>query len=221
MLRKFLLNNANPKNKNAIGNAARRKRMQLFENEFSELLKGDVKILDMGGTVNFWKQMGYLNKPNCQITLINLTSEPVNASNVVSLAGDVCNLSNIEDKSFDIVFSNSVIEHVGDFGKQKEMAKEARRIGKHLYLQTPNYWFPMEPHFLTPGFQYLSVPMRAWMIRHFNLGWHQKTKDRDKALSLANSINLLSISEMKQLFPDSKIVLEKWLIFRKSIIALG
>lgn len=220
MLRKFLINNANPQNKNALGNVARRKRMKLFEEKFPEVLQGNVRILDMGGTYNFWFQMGYVNKPNCQITTVNLTSQTNDSNNITSIVGDVCNLEQFEDKSFDIVFSNSVIEHVGKMDNQKKMAEEVRRIGKRYYIQTPNYWFPFEPHFLTPGFQYLSVPMRAWMIRNFNLGWHQKTKDKEASLKLADTIDLLSYKEMKSLFPEAEIHKEKFFGLNKSFIAI-
>lgn len=175
----------------------------------------------MGGTVNFWRQMGYLDKQNCKITLVNLQSEPSEYSNITSLAGDVCSMPQFKDKSFDIVFSNSVIEHVGKYEKQKMMADEVRRIGKRYYLQTPNYWFPFEPHFLTPFFQYFPVSLRAWMIRNFNLGWHHKTKDKAKSYELASSIELLSKSEMKKLFPDSRLILEKFAkVFNKSLIVI-
>ncbi|MBP6933242.1 MAG: class I SAM-dependent methyltransferase, partial [Candidatus Methanofastidiosum sp.] len=60
-----------------------------------------------------------------------------------------------EDNKFDIVFSNSVIEHVGDFYDQMKMAKEIQRVGKAYYVQTPNYYFPIEPHYRAIGFQFL------------------------------------------------------------------
>ena len=61
-----------------------------------------------------------------------------------------------KDKSFDAVFSNSVIEHVGTFEDQKMMANEVIRVTNFYFIQTPNLYFPIEPHFLVPFFQFSS-----------------------------------------------------------------
>lgn len=68
------------------------------------------------------------------------------------MKGDATNLSQYSDKSFDIVFSNSVIEHLYTKENQISMAKEVNRVGKNYFIQTPNYWFPIEPHWVFPSF---------------------------------------------------------------------
>lgn len=87
---------------------------------------------------------------------------PPEYDNISSVSGDATDLREYEDKSFNLVFSNSVIEHVGDFTAQRKMAKEMMRVGKHCYLQTPNRYFPLEPHFLFPCFQFLPIRLRAF-----------------------------------------------------------
>src|ERR1017187_2845994 len=54
------------------------------------------------------------------------------------------------DAAFDVVFSNSVIEHVGDAQSQRAFAREVARVGRAYWVQTPNRWFPVEQHLLTP-----------------------------------------------------------------------
>ena len=114
-----------------------------------------VRILDVGGTEGYWK-MGKLNDDQVFVTLLNLTQVDVTMPNMTSIAGDARKIQE-SDLSFDIVFSNSVIEHVGTYKDQMQMAKEVHRIGKHYFVQTPNKYFPLEPHFLFPFFQFLPI----------------------------------------------------------------
>jgi hypothetical protein len=56
----------------------------------------------------------------------------------------------MSDQEYDIAFSNSVIEHVGDWERQAAFASEIRRVGKNLWIQTPAKECPIEPHYLAP-----------------------------------------------------------------------
>lgn len=59
------------------------------------------------------------------------------------------------NNEFDIVFSNSVIEHVGTFEDQKRFAEEIRRVAKSYWVQTPNRHFPVETHLIAPFIHFL------------------------------------------------------------------
>lgn len=59
------------------------------------------------------------------------------------------------DKSFDIGWSNAVIEHVGDIDKQVLFLKELRRTCKKVYFTTPNRYFPFEVHTRYPLIHWL------------------------------------------------------------------
>ncbi|HXV96936.1 MAG TPA: class I SAM-dependent methyltransferase, partial [Anaerolineae bacterium] len=148
----------------------RRKRFSLFLELLADVPK-PVKILDIGGTQRFWEVMGFINQPDVHITLLNLDRQEVNYDNFSTVIGDATNLVGIKDQEFDAVFSNSVIEHVGDYQQQKQMAQEVQRVGRRYFVQTPNYFFPIEPHFLFLGFQWLPLSTRTWLLQHFNLGW--------------------------------------------------
>jgi len=91
-------------------------------------------------------------------------------------------------------------------------------VGKKYFIQTPNYYFPFEPHFLFIGFQFLPVKFRASLIRHFNLGWFKKEMDYKKSLEIAKSVRLLKKKEIQILFPDATIYREKFLCFTKSFL---
>jgi hypothetical protein len=103
-----------------------------------------------------WRQSGYEGPLVC----LNLeTPERYKIfgqlpGNCRYVQGDARSLE-LPDQSFDIVFSNSVIEHVGTWEDQHAFARETARVGKRYWIQTPNKHFPIEPHMNFPYFQFL------------------------------------------------------------------
>lgn len=178
-------------------------------------------VLDVGGTQAFWQKAGCLDEEGIHITLVNLKQEEVTHAHLASLAGDATDLSCFEAREFDIVFSNSVIEHVGSYDAQAQMATEMRRVGHRYFVQTPNRYFPLEPHFLVPGFQFFPTTVQVHMVRRFNLGWYKKIPDRDEALDLIQHHRLLGKQEFMKLFPEAQCYEERVLGLTKSFIAYG
>jgi hypothetical protein len=111
-----------------------------------------------------------------------------------------------------------VIEHVGGLKDQHRMADEIKRVGKRYFIQTPNLYFPMEPHFLFPMFQFFPLWLKIWLISHYDLGWYVKTPEKEKALEIVKSIRLLCKKELYELFPGAIIYREKFLGLTKSFI---
>jgi hypothetical protein len=195
----------------------RKKRFDLF----LELLKNSkVKsLLDVGGDPAFWRDIKF--KENIRISIFNLPEvirEHMKEGDFGYFAGDACVMKQFKNKEFDFIFSNSVIEHVGDFTRQKMMADEIKRVGKNYFVQTPNFWFPFEPHFLMFGFQFLPLRMKALLLRRFDLGWFKKVDDYNKSIRLARSIRLLTKKDLQELFPEAIIVPEKFLGLSKSFM---
>jgi hypothetical protein len=153
------------------------------------------------------------------ITLINLGQQNTSAKNIISVAGDAREMPGFQDQSFDVVFSNSVIEHVGDFHNQQKMAGEIRRIGKRYFVQTPNRGFPMEPHFLFPFFQFLPFSTRVWIASHYKVGWYCRPNDPVAARREVEAIRLLKKRELQSLFPEAKLYQERFFGMTKSFIA--
>jgi hypothetical protein len=125
-------------------------------------------------------------------------------------------LSRFKDNEFDIVFSNSVIEHLFTKDNQRKMANEARRVGKNYYIQTPNYYFPIEPHWLFPLFQYFPRSVKISLSQVIPWGRHAVSKKQ--AEDFVNEVRLLTVKEMKELFPDGKLYREILAGLTKSII---
>lgn len=183
-------------------------------------VKAPIRILDVGGTQQFWEVMGRDELAETQVTLLNLQTQPVSGSAFIPAAGDARDLSRYADKEFDIVFSNSVIEHLGPrFADQRQMADEIRRVGKRYFVQTPNRYFLIEPHFLTPAFQFLPVSLRVWAVTHFDVGWYKRFADTGAARREIESISLLAERQVRDLFPDGEIYKEKLLGLTKSFVA--
>jgi hypothetical protein len=121
--------------------AARRRRNTIFF-RLIESLERPITILDVGGTVEYWRT---LDLPGGVAKIVLLNTFPQRASAPFEvIVGDACDLSRYSDRQFDLVFSNSVIGHVGSFGKQQRMASEIRRVGRYFFLQTPNHGFPVD-----------------------------------------------------------------------------
>jgi len=204
--------------KGNLANSFRNRRAILFNQFLAKLKKHEIRILDVGGTDYYWNAINVDKSFSLNITLLNPEKVTNQLHGFSYLIGDGGNFSDLRAEDYDMIFSNSVIEHVGDFKEQKKFADEIQKFGIPFFLQTPNYYFPFEPHFLFIGFQFFQIKLKAWLIRHFNLGWYQIEKDYHKSLLLADSVRLLKYNELKNLFPNSKIIREKFLGLTKSFI---
>lgn len=217
-LKSYLLYNANQTNENTISQRLRNKRNQFFV-EYCAQFEKPLRILDLGGSDYYWRTEDFMNNKDFHITLINTEIQNTkDFTNLSYIKRDVRDLNIFEDKEYELVFSNSLVEHLNNSGDQKKLADEIQRIGNHYFVQTPNYYFPVEPHFLFPFFQFLSEDMKIKLIKKYNLGWFEKQPDEKKARELATSVRLLKKNELKKLFPGGKIFTEKYLLMNKSFI---
>jgi hypothetical protein len=199
----------------------RQKRVILLQHLIKSL-PTPLKILDVGGIPIFWENAGLLSQDfkDLDITFINL--ELIKHPNFKCIVGDAREMPQFKDKEFDIVFSNSVIEHVGDYQDQQQMANEVKRIGKRYFIQTPNLYFPIEPHFLFPFFQFLPIDIKVWLLTHFKLGWYGPMPDKQEARELLISTKLLSKKQLTMLFPEATIYEEKvWSLTKSFIVYSG
>jgi len=198
----------------------RQRRFALFRS-LLEQLPAPRRVLDVGGTPHFWERMGYLDAPDLSVVLLNLSVEPTPRAYFVSLAGDARAMTMFGDGEFDMVFSNSVIEHMGSLVGQQRMAAEVQRVGRHYFVQTPNRAFPLEPPFLFPWFQYLPRKLRIALVQRFSLGWYERRPRREDATALVDEHRLLNADELRALFPRATIYRERVAGLTKSFVAYG
>jgi hypothetical protein len=190
--------------------------MRAFEREFAP--HAATRILDVGGTPFNWS----LVETPASITLLNLEPLPALpplADNLTALVGSGTRLE-FAAAAFDVVFSNSVIEHVGDWSAQQEFARELRRVGGGLWVQTPARGFFVEPHLMGVFVHWLPRRWQRRLIRGFTLwGWLVRP-DRARIEAFLDSTRLLDAAEMSALFPDCEIRRERFLGLTKSYIAV-
>lgn len=199
-----------------IGPIFRRRRQQQFVERFSPT--DSTTILDVGGYHHFWRDLP-CSPP---ITLLNIDDPPPPGEmppNFTFVQGDGRRLP-FDDRSFDIVFSNSVIEHVGTYDDQKRFAAEVRRVGRNLSVQTPNRSFPIEPHFIGPRIPGLPREWQRFVYRWVSVrGWLRR-RDHADFDALFDEVRLLTCREMQFLFPDCTIITEKLCGLPKSFTAV-
>ncbi|MEO6695109.1 MAG: class I SAM-dependent methyltransferase [Ignavibacteria bacterium] len=217
-VKSYFLQNADQNNEDSISSHLRKKRFEFFK-KYTKDFNKPLKILDLGGSDYYWKNIGCLNDDNYKITILNIHPQELNGLNNTSfIEKDARDLSFIKDNEYDIIYSNSMIEHLNNFEEQKLLAKEIQRIGKKYFIQTPNYYFPVEPHFLFPFFQYLPVKIKSKLISKYDLGWYKMQADKKEAYKIASSIRLLKKNELLEIFPGCKIYCEKYFSLDKSFI---
>ena len=184
---------------------------------------GSVRIIDIGGTEQYWSIISadFLEQHNVSISIINIPGPdlPEDHDRFHFVAADGCDLKQFENKSFHIAHSNSVIEHVGDWSRMQAFAAELKRVAPRFFIQTPNYWFPIEPHYMTPFFHWLPLPARTWLLMHFQLGSFRKAGNIDEAMRKAEDARLLTYRMFQSLFQEAEIQTEKFCFLSKSLIA--
>jgi len=208
----------------SAANRYRSARMRLFNGIVEQALaeKDTCTILDVGGTYAYWDAFGSaVDRSRVKITLLNLEHVGGTApEGIEQVVGDATDMREYGDNSFDIVHSNSVIEHVGLWSAMEAMAREIRRLAPSYFVQTPSFWFPIEAHSRTPFFHFMPEPVRVWMIMQRKLGYWEKAADIGEATRTAHSAILLHKRQMHHLFPDGEIVAEKAYGFTKSYMAM-
>jgi len=204
-----------------IGAAQRRfrsRRMQRFVRELD--IGPETRVLDIGGTLDNWQ----LVPVEPRLVLLNMPRAKAEmAGGARWVLGDGRALP-FRDGAFDVVFSNSVIEHVGGAASQQSFAREVSRVGRRYWVQTPNRWFPIEQHLMTPLVHWLPKSWQRAVVRHGTV-WgaltHATVDRRDFYVEhFLRDIRLLGCREVRLLFPDASVIRERFLGITKSLIAV-
>jgi hypothetical protein len=195
----------------------RRRRLERFMREFGVTPR--TTVLDIGGAAGFWRLVG--NPP--RVTLLNMPrAAEETEGGERRVAGSALALP-FRDGAFDIVFSNSVIEHVGGESNQRRFAEEAVRVGRGYWIQTPNRWFPVEQHLLTPFIHWLPAScQRALVPRATVWGAFARVPHDRREYFLRHyldEVRLLDAAELMRLFPGAGLIRERAGVWTKSLIA--
>jgi len=158
-------------------------------------------LLEIGGPTGGAKQIVSLFKKVIVINL-NTNRESLQRCNYPEdtqiIVGDGCMLP-LKNESVDFLFCNATLEHI-----PKELweflAQEVARVAlKGFFISAPNYWFPFEPHYLMPFFQFMPEGFKRKLIINYGLtiGHISQTN--------YSRIHLPKKRELQRLFPDALV----------------
>jgi hypothetical protein len=182
---------------------------------FPEL--ADMRVIDLGGIPSIWL---YAPVRPREVTVLNTFGQDEGADFIKTVVGDACDLpASVRGQAWDLVYCNSVIEHVGGHWRRSALADSVHALGDHHWVQTPYRYFPLEPHWLFPGFQFLPARARAEVTLRWPLGAYRRVREREQAIRWSLDTELLSRTEMRHYFPNSDIVSERIGPLVKSLIA--
>jgi SAM-dependent methyltransferase len=187
-----------------LGQRARRARYQRYLRTMKP--QPGERLLDVGSGGSW--SLAELD-PEALVTGVDLVNRgDFERPNQRFVAADASELP-FDDDSFDLGYSNSLIEHLPTERRQA-FADELRRVAHRYWVQTPNYWFPIEPHALLPGVQFLPPGARrtAWRLS-------------PRGVPYEESLHLLSRAEFATHFDDALILEERTGPLVKSLIAVG
>lgn len=206
---------------NSVGAKARARRWAKIVSEFPDL--ESMSVLDLGGTVETWRRAPV--RP-AGVTVVNLF-EPGESDDdsLVPVMGDACSAAavlteNQQPTSFDLVFSNSLLEHVGGHAKRAALAEQIHHLAPLHWVQTPYRFFPVEPHWLFPGMQFLPVRARMSVAERWPLA-HTRPESSTDALNEVQWTELIGVTELRSYFPNSQIFRERVAGVTKSITAIA
>jgi ubiquinone/menaquinone biosynthesis C-methylase UbiE len=187
--------------------------MRLFYRLFE--IQPNTTVLDIGGREFNWTLMPFIPR----VSILNLSIQGERSRQFEWIIGDARKLP-FPDNSFDVVYSNSVIEHLGSLEDQRRFAAECRRVGRSYFVQTPNQNFAVEPHLLTPCIHWLPRAWQSRLLRNFTLwGWITRPDEEARAKYLRTT-RMLTRPEFQSLFPEAKIEEEYFLGLTKCFIAM-
>jgi SAM-dependent methyltransferase len=181
----------------SISLRSRERKLRLFLEELRPT--SDTTVLDVGAdelgfgegdgcaTMNFFEELYPWPERITALGLHDGVGFRARYPRIPYVQGDACALP-FEDGAFDIVFSNAVIEHVGGRERQRQFVSEAIRVGRRVFITTPNRRFPIEVHTRLPLVHWLpdAVSHRVYDVTGKEIG---------------AEVDLLTRRSFAQLFP--------------------
>jgi hypothetical protein len=187
-------------------------------------------VLDLGGTVKFWEAAGIADAEGMVITLANNHAmDTTNANQVNSFANirewdvDVLRIGSNEFAKFDVIVSNSFIEHLTCWEDQCRVARRIIESGRPYFIQTPNKASPIDPHFPRPYVPFFAVypkHMQARLLTLGGLGGGWRAPSMEAALWALKFYNPLGVADMRRLFPNAELQIERPMGVPMSILAI-
>ena|ERR1700693_4941023 len=147
-----------------------------------------------------------------------------NAPFIVNRRADVLTLTKDDFTSFDLIFSNSMIEHLSSQHAQRELADRIVSSELPYFIQVPNKYAPIDPHIprlYLPFFGAYPKPVQARILTltAFDRGGRKPASLAEAYESFLNYYNPLGMRDMRKLFPGAKVEFERAFGAPMSILA--
>jgi hypothetical protein len=176
-------------------------------------LREGMRILDLGGTPEIWN----CSNKQFEVTLLNLPEETSRwvtkaPGQFKFVSGDACSAEMFSDNSFDLAFSNSVIEHL-TVEQQIDFARTVRRLAPSWWVQTPSINFPIEAHCNLPFWWHYPEVAKEWWIEHW------RRRNNLFLMHQMQTTHALTRERMLSLFEGCELFIETFLGLEKSYVA--
>jgi hypothetical protein len=213
-MNKTVANFIDPGRAGSFAYAVRQRRIEEFKRRFTSL--ADMRVLDLGGCADTWRIPGMRAH---SVTLANTdnAAEHPDEPWMEMIHADAC--AGGFDK-YDLVYSNSLMEHLGGHARRQQFVEVVQESAPSWWIQTPYRYFPIEPHWLFPGFQFLPFRARVMVCQHWGTLRTPAIKDAAEAAESVALVELASATEMRTYFPTSEIWFERFAGLPKSIVAI-
>lgn len=193
-----------------ISRRARGLRMRQFI-EWMQIKAND-RILDLGGHPQIWRDVSI----PLRLTILNLPGSVVKEElvqhEITYVEGDACDVQQIAAGDFDIIYSNSVIEHVGPEHKQQAFADQVAKFKTSFWVQTPSKWFPIEAHCGMPLWWFYPESLRQRLINRWR-------RTLPAWADMVEQTTYIERSTLQRLFPSAQLSTERLMGFPKSYVA--
>jgi hypothetical protein len=201
-----------------VSGRARQRRWAEFQRRFPDLSL--LRVLDLGGVPATWRQRP--TRP-AEVVVVNLDPRSLAGSApgwIRQVEADACRLPDrLRAERFDLVYSNSVLEHLGGHTRRQAFADTVHAAADRHWVQTPYRYFPIEPHWLFPGFQFVPAAAQIRLSQRWPYG-HIRSADRDAAIADVLGVELLGRTQLASYFPSSEIWAERLAGLTKSLVAV-
>jgi len=201
MINKFKSDSGYYQNQPSMGGLVSRMSLSARQKMFAALMRraqpnSKTTVLDVGVTSDRRQESNFFEKlypyPS-QITAVGLEDAYFLEEEYPGLKyvkADGLSLP-FPDKSFDLIVCFAVIEHLGNQSWQTAMIHELCRVGKTVCVTTPNRWYPIEFHTVTPLIHWLPPLWFRKILRFFGQNFYAKEEN----------LNLLGERDLSQMFP--------------------
>ena len=213
----------------AVRARAARHRSTLFRRHV-EALGRPLRILDLGGSVQMWTRWGVTEADGLHIVLANdhrtdttHRSEPLPGRFMNAWSVNALELSPDVFSHYDLVFSNSMLEHLPSPAAQARLAAAIMASGKPYFIQVPNKRCIVDPHFPHPLAAYFALwprRLQVWAHAHHALGSSGRAGSMAAAHAAIATYHPLTRRELAALFPDGRVVTEWNLGLPMSLVAM-